>query len=162
MIKYFDFEKAVEQIDNKIKELQDSDDAENSKTIDKLNIEKKNIITKIYSNLNSWQKVQIARHPDRPHTTDYINNIFSNFIPLSGDKKFGEDPAIVCGMGKILDQSVLIIGNEKGSSMETRIRHNFGMAKPEGYRKAQRIMYLAEKLKNEDSQSLLLLQLLHV
>ena len=146
MIKYFDFEKAVEQIDYKIKELQDSDDAENSKTIDKLNIEKKNIITKIYSNLNSWQKVQIARHPDRPHTTDYINNIFSNFIPLSGDKKFGEDPAIVCGMGKILDQSVLIIGNEKGSSMETRIRHNFGMAKPEGYRKAQRIMYLAEKL----------------
>ena len=80
MIKYFDFEKAVEQIDNKIKELQDSDDSENSKTIDKLNIEKKNIITKIYSNLNSWQKVQIARHPDRPHTTDYINNIFSNFI----------------------------------------------------------------------------------
>ena len=76
MIKYFDFEKAVEQIDYKIKELQDSDDAENSKTIDKLNIEKKNIITKIYSNLNSWQKVQIARHPDRPHTTDYINNIF--------------------------------------------------------------------------------------
>ena len=145
MIKYFDFEKAVEQIDYKIKELQDSDDAENSKTIDKLNKEKKNIITKIYSNLNSWQKVQIARHPDRPHTTDYINNIFSNFIPLSGDKKFGEDPAIVCGMGKILDQSVLIIGNEKGSSMETRIRHNFGMAKPEGYRKAQRIMYLAEK-----------------
>ncbi len=146
MIKYFDFEKAVEQIDNKIKKLQDSDDAKNSKTIDKLNIEKKNIITKIYSNLNSWQKVQIARHPDRPHTIDYINNIFSNFIPLSGDKKFGEDPAIVCGMGKILDQSVLIIGNEKGSSMETRIRHNFGMAKPEGYRKAQRIMYLAEKL----------------
>ncbi|SVB17918.1 uncharacterized protein METZ01_LOCUS170772, partial [marine metagenome] len=65
---------------------------------------------------------------------------------MSGDKKFGEDPAIVCGMGKIIDQSVLIIGNEKGSSMETRIRHNFGMAKPEGYRKAQRIMYLAEKL----------------
>jgi len=98
MIKYFDFEKAVEQIDYKIKELQDSDDAENSKTIDKLNIEKKNIITKIYSNLNSWQKVQIARHPDRPHTTDYINNIFSNFIPLSGDKKFGEDAAIICGL----------------------------------------------------------------
>jgi acetyl-CoA carboxylase carboxyl transferase subunit alpha len=146
MIKYFDFEKAVEQLDNKISELQNSDDAENKKIIDKFNMEKKNIFTKIYSNLNSWQKVQIARHPDRPHTTDYINNIFSTFVLLSGDKKFGEDAAIICGIGKIIDQSVLIIGNEKGSSMETRIKHNFGMAKPEGYRKAQRIMYLAEKL----------------
>ena len=146
MIKYFDFEKAVEELDNKISEVQINDHADKNKIIDKFNIEKKKIITKIYSNLNSWQKVQIARHPDRPHTTDYINNIFSNFIPLSGDKKFGEDAAIICGIGKIIDQSFLIIGNEKGSSMETRIKHNFGMAKPEGYRKAQRIMYLAEKL----------------
>jgi len=146
MIKYFDFEKAVEQIDIKIRKLQDGNNAGKNKLIDKFNIEKKNLFTKIYSNLNSWQKVQIARHPDRPHTTDYINNIFSNFVPLSGDKKFGEDAAIICGMGKIIDQSVLIIGNEKGSSMETRIKHNFGMAKPEGYRKAQRIMHLAEKL----------------
>ena len=76
MIKYFDFEKAVEQIDSKIRELKNSDNAENNKIIDKYNIEKKNIFTKIYSNLNSWQKVQIARHPDRPHTTHYINNIF--------------------------------------------------------------------------------------
>ncbi|MDC0056596.1 acetyl-CoA carboxylase carboxyltransferase subunit alpha [Alphaproteobacteria bacterium] len=146
MIKYFDFEKAIEQIDNKVRELQESDNAEKNKKIDKFNIEKQNIFKKIYSNLNSWQKVQIARHPDRPHTTDYINNIFSNFVPLSGDKKFGEDAAIICGIGKIIDQSVIIIGNEKGSSMETRIKHNFGMAKPEGFRKAQRIMFLAEKL----------------
>ena len=86
-----------------------------------------------------------SRHPERPHTLSYIKNIFSDFVALSGDKKFAEDAAIVCGIGKIFNQSFLVIGNEKGSTMETRIKHNFGMAKPEGYRKAQRIMKLAEK-----------------
>ena len=90
--------------------------------------------------------MQIARHPDRPHCIDYINSIFENFISLSGDKKFGEDKAIISGIGKIAQQSFMIIGNEKGNTMETRIKHNFGMAKPEGYRKSQRLMYLAEKL----------------
>ena len=89
----------------------------------------------------------MARHSNRPHTLDYINKIFINFIPLAGDKKFAEDKAIVGGLAKINDLSVMVIGNEKGNSMESRIKHNFGMAKPEGYRKVQRLLILAEKLK---------------
>jgi len=145
MIKYFDFEKDIEKIDKKIIDLQNNDKTGNDLIIKKYKSEKKNLFTKIYSNLNSWQKVQIARHPERPHTLDYINNIFSDFVPLAGDKKYGEDEAIISGIAKIETQSVVIIGNEKGNTMDTRIKHNFGMAKPEGYRKAQRIMLLAEK-----------------
>ena len=146
MIKYLEFEKDIEKIDTKISLLNLDETPDKKKIIKNLDIEKQKLFNKIYSNLNSWQKVQIARHPNRPHTFDYIKNIFSNFVSLAGDKKFGEDEAIISGLGKIDSQSVMIIGTEKGSSMETRIKHNFGMAKPEGYRKSQRLMYLAEKL----------------
>lgn len=146
MIKYLEFEKDIEKIDTKISLLNLDETSDKEKIIKNFDIEKQKLFNKIYSNLNSWQKVQIARHPNRPHTYDYIKNIFSNFISLAGDKKFGEDEAIISGLGKIDNQSVMIIGTEKGSSMETRIKHNFGMAKPEGYRKSQRLMYLAEKL----------------
>ena len=145
MIKYFDFEKSIEKIDNKIAEINTEDTEVSLKKIDQYNLEKKNLFKKIYSNLNAWQKVQIARHPERPHSIDYINSIFDNFVFLAGDKKFAEDAAIISGIGKIAEKSYIVIGNEKGSSMETRIKHNFGMAKPEGYRKAQRLMFLAEK-----------------
>ena len=145
MNRYFDFEKGIDNLDKKINNLKKLDEITNEKKIQKLKEEKTDLFKKIYSNLNSWQKVQIARHPDRPHTLSYIENIFSDFVALSGDKKFAEDAAIVSGVGKISNQSFFIIGNEKGSTMETRIKHNFGMAKPEGYRKAQRIMKLAEK-----------------
>lgn len=145
MIKYFEFEKSIEKIDKQISDLKNENKFSNTKKIQSYNLEKEKVLKKIYSNLNSWQKVQVARHPDRPHTINYIKNIFTNFIPLSGDKKYGEDYAIIGGIGKIEKQSVVIIGNEKGSTMETRIKHNFGMAKPEGYRKAQRLMQLAEK-----------------
>ena len=150
MSKYFDFEKSIENLDNKIfslKEKEKNEDTNHKKTISQYNHEKQILFKKIYSNLNAWQKVQVARHPQRPHTLDYINKIFTTFIKLSGDKKFKEDQAIVSGIGKINNKSVIIIGNEKGNNMETRIKHNFGMAKPEGYRKAQRLMVLAEKLK---------------
>ena len=147
MNKYFDFEKPIEIIDDKIKALESNNEDNNLDLIQKYNLEKKNLLKKIYSSLTSWQKVKIARHSDRPHTLDYIENMFSNFIPLSGDKKFAEDRAIVGGLAKIDGLSVMIIGNEKGNSMEKRIEHNFGMAKPEGFRKAQRLMVLAEKLK---------------
>ena len=147
MNKYFDFEKPIEVIDDKIKVLERNNEDNNLDLIKKYNLEKKNLLKKIYSSLTSWQKVKIARHSDRPHTLDYIENMFSNFIPLSGDKKFAEDRAIVGGLAKIDGLSVMIIGNEKGNSMEKRIEHNFGMAKPEGFRKAQRLMVLAEKLK---------------
>ena len=145
MIKYFDFEKPIEAIDLKIIDLSANEDNKNLKKIDFYNSEKNKLFKKIYSNLNPWQKVQIARHPERPHTKNYINSIFEDFIYLAGDKKFAEDKAIIGGIGMINKQSFMIIGNEKGSTMETRIDHNFGMAKPEGYRKAQRLMLLAEK-----------------
>ncbi len=147
MNKYFDFEKSIEVIDNKIKLLESKNENNNLDLIQKYNLEKKNLLKKIYSSLTSWQKVQIARHSNRPHTLDYINDIFSNFVHLSGDKKFAEDKAIVGGLAKINELSVMIIGNEKGNSMESRIEHNFGMAKPEGYRKVKRLLILAEKLK---------------
>ncbi len=147
MNKYFDFEKPIEVIDDKIKVLESNNEDNNYVLIKKYNLEKKNLLKKIYSSLTSWQKVKISRHSNRPHTLDYVNNIFSNFIPLSGDKKFAEDKAIVGGLAKIGDLSVMVIGNEKGNSMEKRIEHNFGMAKPEGFRKAQRLLILAEKLK---------------
>ena len=147
MNKYFDFEKPIEVIDDKIKVLESSNEDNNLDLINKYNLEKKYLLKKIYSSLTSWQKVKISRHSNRPHMVDYIENIFSNFVPLSGDKKFAEDKSIVGGLAKIEDLSVMIIGNEKGNSMEKRIEHNFGMAKPEGFRKAQRLLILAEKLK---------------
>ncbi len=145
MIKYFDFEKKIEDIDKKIIDLESKETEDSLKKIKELNILKEKQLKTIYSNLSPWQRVQIARHPNRPHCLDYVKYIFENFISLSGDKKFGEDKSIVSGIGSIEGQSFMIIGNEKGSSMETRIKHNFGMAKPEGYRKAQRLMFLAEK-----------------
>ena len=103
------------------------------------------ILKKIYSNLTPWQKVQVARHPKRPHTIDYIENLITDFIPLSGDKKYAEDKSIISGIGTFEKRSIMVIGTEKGNSTETRIKHNFGMAKPEGYRKVQRLYRLADK-----------------
>ena len=146
MLKYFDFEKSIEDIDIKIRKLNKIDAIDNKKLID-FEFDKKTLLKKIYSNLNPWQKVQVARHPNRPHSLDYISKIFEKFIFLSGDKKYAEDNAVVAGIGRIANQSFMVIGNEKGNTMETRLKHNFGMAKPEGYRKAQRLMKLAEKFK---------------
>ena len=145
MIKYFEFEKDIEKIDKKILELENLNSDKSLKEIQKLYLEKELLFKKIYSKLNPWQRVQIARHSERPHCLDYVNSIFENFIFLSGDKKFGEDQAVISGIGRIDNNSYMVIGNEKGNTMETRIKHNFGMAKPEGYRKAQRLIFLAEK-----------------
>jgi acetyl-CoA carboxylase carboxyl transferase subunit alpha len=143
MIKYLDFEKPIEDIDKKINSLNQKDIS----LIDSYKKEKDKLFLKIYKSLTSWQKVQIARHPNRPHTIDYINNIFTKFINLAGDKRFADDNAIIGGLAKIDNYSVMVIGNEKGSSVESRIKHNFGMSKPEGYRKVQRLFNLAEKFK---------------
>ena len=140
IIKYFEFEKSIEDIDSKIEILENKNKEGDFDLINKYKEEKKKLFKQIYNSLTSWQKVQVARHSNRPHTLDYIDNIFSNFISLSGDKKFAEDKAIVGGFAKINNLSVIVIGNEKGRSMETRIKHNFGMAKPEGYRKVQRLL----------------------
>ena len=147
MIKYYDFEKPIEEIDLKINKLESNKTQKNNNKVEDYKKERDKILKKIYTNLNAWQKVQVARHPNRPHCLDYINAIFNDFISLAGDKKFGEDQSIVGGIGKIDNQSFMIIGTEKGNSMESRIKHNFGMAKPEGYRKAQRLFELGSKFK---------------
>ena len=144
MNKYLDFENDIENIEKLIADLDKSKDnfrSEKTRLLDKQN----KIFKKIYSNLSAWQKVQVARHPNRPHAKDYINLIFENIIYLHGDKKFSDDSAVLGCLGEISGQSVMIIGTEKGNSMESRIKHNFGMAKPEGYRKAQRLMNIADK-----------------
>ena len=141
MIKYFDFEYDIELLEKKYSSI----DANDSKNIEILNKKKEKLFSKIYSNLSPWQKVQVARHSNRPHTMDFINLIFDDVIFLHGDKKFADDNAIVGGFAKISEKSLIIIGTEKGNSMDSRLKHNFGMAKPEGYRKAQRLMKLAEK-----------------
>ena len=143
MIKYFEFEKKIEEIDNII--INSKSDEKSNIKINELELEKINILKKIYSNLDPWQKVQVSRHSDRPHTIDYVNNIFNDIIFLHGDKKYADDHAIVGGFAKINNKSIVFMGTEKGNSMDTRIKHNFGMAKPEGYRKAQRLLLLAEK-----------------
>ena len=144
MNKYLDFENDIEKIEKLIADLDISNNqfrSEKAKLLDKKN----KILQKIYSNLSAWQKVQVARHPNRPHAKDYLNLIFENIIYLHGDKKFSDDSAILGCLGEISGQSVMVIGTEKGNSMESRIKHNFGMAKPEGYRKAQRLMNIADK-----------------
>ena len=144
MNRYLDFENDIANIESLINKLNLNSSNykfEKKKLVD----QKKKLIKKIYSNLSPWEKVQVARHANRPHSKDYINMIFDDVIYLHGDKKYADDPAILGCLGKISDQSVMIIGTEKGNSMESRIQHNFGMAKPEGYRKAQRLMTIADK-----------------
>ena len=146
MIKYFEFENEIEKIETLLDQLSNNKEL-NLDKIKKLSNERDELFKKIYSNLDPWQKVQVSRHGERPHTLDYIKNIFSDVIFLHGDKKYADDNAIIGGLAKIENNSVFIVGTEKGSSMETRIKHNFGMAKPEGYRKVQRFLKLAEKFK---------------
>lgn len=144
MNRYLDFESDIENIENIINKLdtkKQNYEFEKAKFID----QKKSLFKKIYSNLSAWEKVQVARHANRPHAKDYIDLIFNNIVYLHGDKKFADDSAVLGCLGEISGQSVMIIGTEKGNSMESRIKHNFGMAKPEGYRKAQRLMNIADK-----------------
>ena len=146
MIKYFEFENEIEKIEIILEQLNNNKEL-NFDKIKKLNHERDQLYKRIYSNLDPWQKVQISRHGERPHTLDYIQNLFTDIILLHGDKKYADDNAILGGLAKIADQSVFFVGTEKGNTMETRIKHNFGMAKPEGYRKVQRLLKLAEKFK---------------
>ena len=144
MNRYLDFEIDIENIESLISKL-DLNNKNYEIEKEKLLEQKKKSLKKIYSNLSAWEKVQVARHANRPHAKDYINLIFKNVIYLHGDKKFADDSAVLGCLGEISGKSVMIIGTEKGNSMESRIKHNFGMAKPEGYRKAQRLMNVADK-----------------
>jgi len=146
---YLDFEEKLEKLESEKKSLQKaSEDSGIDITSKILSIEEKEKteLEKIYSNLSPWQIVKIARHPQRPKTKDYIQNIFENFTSLYGDRLYSEDNAVISGMAFLDQNPVLVLGTEKGHDMNSRIKHNFGMAKPEGYRKSQRIMKLASKL----------------
>ena len=144
---YLDFEESIHKLNIKIQELKSSCDDDLSKRFAKeiahLEHKSQKLLEETYANLTPWQKVCVARHTERPHSIDYINALIENFMPLAGDKLFGEDEAIVGGLGFFRGQSVMIIGQEKGHDLESRMRHGFGMAKPEGYRKAKRLMELA-------------------
>lgn len=151
MIRYYlDFEKPIEELDLKIEELKrisDGKDIDISSEVKKLEKKVKDLRSEIFSSLTPWQKTQIARHPDRPYTLDYINLITSDFIELHGDRRFSDDPAIVGGITKIQNIPLIIAGHQKGRGTKERIFRNFGQPHPEGYRKALRLMKLAEKFK---------------
>jgi acetyl-CoA carboxylase carboxyl transferase subunit alpha len=144
---YLDFEQPIADIESKILELENSDLDQDQirKEVIGLNESAVKLTEKIYSNLSPWQNVQVARHPERPHFIDYIELITDQFDELHGDRHFADDRAILGGIGKVGEYQVVIIGHEKGRSTEEKIKHNFGMSQPEGYRKACRLMKLAER-----------------
>jgi len=149
MRSYLDFEKPVAELEAKAEELramQAGDDAANiADEIVRLQTKAAQALRDLYSELTPWQKTQVARHPQRPHCLDYINALIPEFIAFAGDRKFAEDEAIVGGFGRFRGESICVIGHEKGSSTESRLKHNFGMARPEGYRKAVRLMEMADR-----------------
>ena len=145
MISYLDFEKPVAALEARIAELRaaDGDEVDISREIKRLEAKSADLLESTYKALTPWQKTQVARHPSRPHFKDYVEALFSDFMPLGGDRHFGEDEAIVGGPAKLGTRKVMLIGHEKGNDTQSRIRHNFGMGKPEGYRKAVRLVELA-------------------
>ena len=150
MKNYLNFETDIKQLEAELENLKDPYNKEGLSEVDtdkitQLQIELDNKLKSIYSNLNPWQKTQVARHEERPKSKFFIDNLFTDFIPLHGDRFYGEDRSVISGFAKFNTTSVLVIGQEKGDSLETRIDRNFGMMKPEGYRKTNRLMRLADK-----------------
>ncbi|MBV9930987.1 MAG: acetyl-CoA carboxylase carboxyltransferase subunit alpha [Alphaproteobacteria bacterium] len=148
MASYLDFEKPLAELDSRIEELRET--AEDSSLnidaeIDRLQAKSERMLRDTYAKLTPWQKTLVARHPDRPHLKDYVAALIEDFMPLAGDRNFGEDQAIVGGLGRLGGRRVMVIGHEKGDDTASRLKHNFGMAKPEGYRKAVRLMQLADR-----------------
>jgi len=145
---YLDFERSLAELDNKIDELRamnGPDGVDVTDEVARLEEKANKQLKSIYSKLGSWEKTQVARHPSRPHFHTYVQQLVCDFTPLAGDRKFGEDQAMIGGLGKLGSQSIVIMGQEKGHDTESRLKHNFGMAGPEGYRKAVRLMELAER-----------------
>ena len=148
MHNYLDFEKPIADLEGKIEELRHLSSEGEVSIVDevtKLQAKADKLLRQTYGKLSPWQKTQIARHPDRPHAIDYVKELISDFTPLAGDRLFAEDPAIIAGIGRFQGSSVILIGNEKGSDTADRVFRNFGMARPEGYRKAVRLMKLADR-----------------
>lgn len=150
MNKFLDFEKPIAELVGKIEELKhlaNNKDLNIADEVSKLQSKADKMMRQTYAQLSPWQKVQVARHPDRPKFLAYVNAIFTDFMPLAGDRLFADDQSIVGGLASLNGQSVMVIGQEKGSDTESRVKHNFGMPKPEGYRKAQRLMDMANRFK---------------
>ncbi|OYU02927.1 MAG: acetyl-CoA carboxylase carboxyl transferase subunit alpha [Sphingomonadaceae bacterium PASS1] len=148
MMVYLEFEKPVAALEARIIELQDAareSDIDVSAEIGKLRDKADKQLKDTYANLTAWQKTQVARHPERPHFKHFMASIFEDFMPLAGDRAFGDDQAIIGGLARLNGRRVMVIGHEKGDDTQSRIRHNFGMGKPEGYRKAIRLMELADR-----------------
>ncbi|KUR77901.1 acetyl-CoA carboxylase carboxyltransferase subunit alpha [Novosphingobium sp. Fuku2-ISO-50] len=152
MISYLEFEKPIAALDARIAELRDAAEAPDfagdldiAAELRKLEAKSAELLANTYRSLSPWQKTQVARHPSRPHFRDYVARAFADFVPLGGDRCFGEDQAIVGGFARLGDRRVMLIGHEKGNDTQSRIRHNFGMGKPEGYRKAVRLMEMASR-----------------
>jgi acetyl-CoA carboxylase carboxyl transferase subunit alpha len=147
MRSYLDFEKPVAELDSKVDELRAlaSGGTDIREEVSRIEEKASLALADLYANLTPWQKTLVARHPQRPHFTDFINGLITEFTPLAGDRKFGEDQALLGGFGRFRGEPICVMGQEKGDSTESRIRHNFGMARPEGYRKAVRLMELADR-----------------
>ncbi len=149
MRSYLDFEKPVAELEAKVEELrtlqEEGDAIAIGEEIGRIEAKAAAALKELYGELTAWQKTQVARHPQRPHCLDYIAALIADFTPLAGDRKHGEDAAILGGFGRFQGESVCVIGHEKGSDTESRLQHNFGMARPEGYRKAARLMRMADR-----------------
>ena len=149
MAHYLDFEKPLAEIEGKAEELRamarQNEEMDVEKEAENLDLKAQEILVDLYKNLTPWRKCQIARHPERPHCKDYIKALFSEFVPLAGDRNSADDQAVIGGLARFGDKPVVVIGHEKGSDTKSRIERNFGMARPEGYRKAIRLMDLADK-----------------
>jgi len=147
---FLDFERPIAELEGKIEELRhlSNDSGLNiAEEVGRLETQATRLLRQSYAKLTPWQKVLVARHPDRPHCRDYIAGLITDFVPMAGDRGFAEDEAVMGGMGRFRGRSVMVIGTEKGDDTEARVKHNFGMAKPEGYRKARRLMRLAERFR---------------
>ena len=145
---YLDFEKPIAELETRVSELRET--ASNGEMdldaeIDRLEAKSSKLLREAYAKLTPWQKAQVARHPERPHFKDYVAGLTEDFVPLAGDRSFADDPAIIGGLATIDGERVVILGHEKGDDTASRLKHNFGMAKPEGYRKAIRLMRLADR-----------------
>ena len=150
MTTYLDFEKPIAELESKIAELRhlpNSGDVDIAEEVMRLQDKVQKQIRATYARLTPWQRVQVARHAERPHAQGYIDRLITDYTPLAGDRAFAEDAAIVGGLGRLQGRSVVVLGQEKGDDTESRLRHNFGMMRPEGYRKAQRLMKLADRFK---------------
>ena len=142
---YLDFERPVAALDNQLNELLASPEGVSDSDVKELRQKSEAEMKAVYTKIGPWEKTQVARHPARPHFSEYCKGLVSHYTPLSGDRKFGDDDALLGGLGKIRGQSVVVMGHEKGVDTKSRLHHNFGMANPEGYRKAVRLMQMAER-----------------